>query len=91
MLTTDELLAHYAEKAGADTARLLERAIEIVAAQLETSCEVAPAERPWAQHRSLEIAAKRYPELVAAVLNANARLYVAQIVAMNRRGAASGG
>lgn len=85
MLTRDEMLTHYAEKAGADTARMLCRAVEIVAAQLETSRDVAPAERQWAQTRALEIAAKRYPELVAAVLDANARIYAAQIVATSPR------
>lgn len=85
MLTRDEMLAIYAQQSSADTARMLGRAVEIVAAQLETANEVAPAERQRAQVRALEIAAKRYPELVAAVLDANARIYAARIVATSQR------
>lgn len=85
MLTREEMLAIYAERAAADTACMLGRAVEIVAAQLETSHEVAPVERQWVQTRALEIAAKRYPELVVGVLDASAKIYAARIVATSPR------
>lgn len=92
MLTRDEMHLIYAEKASADTARMLGRAVEIVAAQLETSREVAPADQQWAKARALEVAAKRYPDLVAAVLAASARIYAAQILAAAaRQGVCNGG
>lgn len=81
MLTRDQMLAIYAEQAATDTASMLGRAVEIVAAQLETSRDVEPALRHVTTSRALEIAAKKYPDLVAAVLNANARIYAARIVA----------
>lgn len=85
MLTRDEMLAIYAQQSSADTARILGRAVEIVAAQLETVREVEPALMQCKQSRALEIAAKHYPELVAAVLDASARIYAARIVATSPR------
>lgn len=92
VLARDEMLTNYVEQAATDTARMLALAIEVVASQLETVLEVEPYYPNQSKRaRALEIAAKRYPEQVAMVLDATTQIYAAQIVALSmaRGGCAS--
>lgn len=85
MLTHSEQLDAYAAEASAITADILRRAVRIVGDQLLVVHEVAPALRPATAEQIEELTAKRYPELVAAAVDAQARIYAASILAEGRR------
>lgn len=81
MLTHDEMLDFYAASASAVTAKILRRASSLVAEHLELANEVPAGLRPYKPEQIEQLAAKRYPELVAALIEAQARICTAQIIA----------
>lgn len=84
MLTRSEQLDGFAAEASAITADILRRAVRIVGDQLQVVHEVPTALRPATAGQIEELTAKRYPELVAAVVDAQARIFAASILAEGR-------
>lgn len=84
MLTRTEQLDGYAAEASAATADILRRAVRIVGEQLQVVHEIPPALRPATAEQIEELTAKRYPELVAVAVDAQARIYTALILAEGR-------
>lgn len=80
MQTTKERNDELATGAATIAAEMLRRAVRIVSDQLQVSDEIPPALRPTTAEQIDELTAKRYPELVAAAIDAQARIYAASLL-----------
>jgi len=72
---------------------ILRSSVRIVSDQLQVEHEVAPAFRPATAEQIDDLTARRYPELIAAVVDVQARIYAAYLLAgaPRKKGEGDGG